>query len=150
MLRVKDVCSTITLKPPTVGLEAPITEIVSELVGNPQARSVYVLGPKKKVRGIIPVIYLLKILGYEFYGLIQSGSQFAKEVGVLSGKKAREIMLEPMTVEMETPLEAALKIMLEKEVQELPVVDSNGDISGDLNSLEILKALNDKKIEAES
>lgn len=149
MLRVKDVCSTITLKPPTVDLDAPITEIVTELVSNPQARSVYVLGPHKKVRGIIPVIYLLKILGYEFYGLIQAGSKFAREVGVLSGKKAREIMLEPLTVEMETTLEEALKIMIENEVQELPVVDSNGDISGDLNSLEILKALNDKKIKSE-
>lgn len=145
MLTVKDVCSTITIKPPTVDLDATISVVVNELVANPMARSVYVLGPRGKVRGVIPVIYLLKIFGYDFYGLIGAGSQFAREVGVLSGRTAREIMLEPLTVQLETTLEDALKLMVENEIQEVPVVDSEGNISGDLNSLEILKALNELK-----
>jgi CBS domain-containing protein len=59
----------------------------------------------------------------------------------LIAKNASEIMLDPVYVHMDTTLEEALKLMIDNNIQEMPVVDEKGEIVGDLNSLEILLAL---------
>ncbi|ACR80287.1 MULTISPECIES: CBS domain-containing protein [Kosmotoga] len=142
---VKDIFNSITLDAPIVKENAAIQDIVKALLDHPLARTVYVVDDNEKIVGMIPVLYLLKISGYEFYGIIQPGSLFAKTIEIITGKKAKDIMFDPITVTEETTLDEALRYMIENEVQEIPVIDKNGNILGDLNSLEILKALYDVK-----
>ncbi|MEW6458705.1 MAG: CBS domain-containing protein [Bacillota bacterium] len=48
-------------------------------------------------------------------------------------------MKPPVSVTKETKLEAALEKMLARGVSELPVVDADGRVIGDLNAFELLK-----------
>ena len=137
-LKVKDVYNTITIKAPIVKEEDDLNHLIEVLVENPITRTLYVTNKNGKLTGIIPVLYLLKICGYSNYGIIQSGSLLAKNVAILTGKRAKDIMLDPITVTKETPISEAIKLMLQFEVQEIPVVDEKLNVIGDLNSIEIL------------
>ncbi|WP_053001121.1 CBS domain-containing protein [Kosmotoga pacifica] len=61
-----------------------------------------------------------------------------RNIIILTGKKAQDIMLDPITVKLETPKFEALKLMIQHEVHEVPVVDENQNIIGNLNSIELL------------
>lgn len=139
-LRVKDIYNTITIEAPVVRENDDLDYLIKTLVKNPVARTLYVVDNSGKLIGVIPVLYLLKICGYVNYGIIQPGSFLAKNVLILTGKKAKDIMLDPITVTEETPVSEALKLMLQFEVQEIPVVDEKQNVIGDLNSIEILAA----------
>ncbi|OAA31278.1 hypothetical protein AT15_07215 [Kosmotoga arenicorallina S304] len=144
-LRVKDVCNKITIEAPVVRENDDLNYLITTLVKNPIARTLYVVDNSGKLVGVIPVLYLLKICGYVNYGIIQPGIFLAKNVFILTGKKAKDIMLDPITVTEETSVSEAIKLMLQFEVQEIPVVDENQNVIGDLNSIEILAASFDFK-----
>nr|1O50_A Chain A, CBS domain-containing predicted protein TM0935 [Thermotoga maritima] len=139
-MKVKDVCKLISLKPTVVEEDTPIEEIVDRILEDPVTRTVYVARDNKLV-GMIPVMHLLKVSGFHFFGFIPKEELIRSSMKRLIAKNASEIMLDPVYVHMDTPLEEALKLMIDNNIQEMPVVDEKGEIVGDLNSLEILLAL---------
>ncbi|ABQ47807.1 MULTISPECIES: CBS domain-containing protein [Thermotoga] len=139
-MKVKDVCKLISLKPTVVEEDTPIEEIVDRILEDPVTRTVYVARDNKLV-GMIPVMHLLKVSGFHFFGFIPKEELIRSSMKRLIAKNASEIMLDPVYVHMDTTLEEALKLMIDNNIQEMPVVDEKGEIVGDLNSLEILLAL---------
>ena len=139
-MKVKDVCKFISLKPTVVEEDTPIEEIVDRILEDPVTRTVYVARDNKLV-GMIPVMHLLKVSGFHFFGFIPKEELIRSSMKRLIAKNASEIMLDPVYVHMDTTLEEALKLMIDNNIQEMPVVDEKGEIVGDLNSLEILLAL---------
>ncbi|HAA82258.1 MAG: CBS domain containing protein [Thermotoga sp. 47_83] len=139
-MKVKDVCKLISLKPTVVEEDTPIEEIVDRILEDPVTRTVYVARDNKLV-GMIAVMHLLKVSGFHFFGFIPKEELIRSSMKRLIAKNASEIMLDPVYVHMDTTLEEALKLMIDNNIQEMPVVDEKGEIVGDLNSLEILLAL---------
>ncbi|MCD6551150.1 CBS domain-containing protein [Thermotoga sp.] len=139
-MKVKDVCRLISLNPTIVEEDAPIEEIVNKILEDPITRTVYVVRNNKLV-GMIPVLHLLKVTGFHFFGFIPKEELVRSSMKKLVAKSAFEIMMPPIHVCLDTPIEEALKMMIDNNVQEMPVLNEKGEIIGDLNSLEILLAL---------
>ena len=140
MKKVGEIYKTISTKPTIVSKNVDIKDIVKMLLKDPITRSVYVVD-KGKIVGIITVLHLLKVSGYKFFGIFPKPENILKDLEVMTAKKAEEVMMKPVWVTPETSISDALKIMIDNNIQELPVVDQSGKIIGDLNSLEILNAL---------
>jgi len=138
--KVKEIYRTISTKPIIVSRNIHIKEVVKMLLEDPITRSVYVVDDGKIV-GIITVLHLLKVSGYRFFGIFPKPENVLKDLEVITAKTAEEVMMKPLWVTPETPISDALKIMIDNDVQELPVVDETGRIMGDLSSLEVLNAL---------
>ena len=57
----------------------------------------------------------------------------------LHGEKAKDLISEtPVYVTEEEDLESAMKLLIENELDELPVIDKDQKVIGELNILEIL------------
>ena len=68
-MKVKDVCRLISLNPTIVEEDNPIEEVVDKILEDPITRTVYVVRDGKLV-GMIPVLHLLKVTGFHFFGFI--------------------------------------------------------------------------------
>ncbi|PLV59737.1 CBS domain-containing protein [Thermotoga sp. KOL6] len=139
-MKVADVYKLISLRPTVVEESTPIEEIVEKLLEDPVTRTVYVVRDGKLV-GMIPVLHLLKVTGFHFFGFIPKEELVSSSMKRLIARCASEIMVEPVYVYLDTPVETALKKMIDNNVQEIPVLNEKGEIIGDLNSLEILSSL---------
>jgi len=136
-MKVKDVCKWISLKPAAVSPETPIEKVIEKVVEDPTTRSVYVVA-NGKLMGVIPISHLMRITAFKFSGILPEHDELKKHIKSISANTAADVMLPPLQVHLEDALEDALKLMIDNNVQELPIVDNAGNIIGDLNSLEIL------------
>ena len=142
---VKDAKRLIVNNPATVQMGAQVFLAVEEILKDPRTETVYVVDETRKLRGIITVSDLLKV------SCIQVGAQkkskflnFFKYMGLLYSENVEDIMRKPISVKNTEKLMTALSIMEEKELSDLPVVDNNNEIIGELNGLEILAVMRDK------
>lgn len=131
---------------PTVPIEAPLAEIVEQMVTSVQRR-VIVVDDAQHVVGIITDGDLIRqTTAKERSGVIQmlknrvTPSQ-ADSV-YLQKRKAEEVMTTPViTVTADTLLRAALQLLVEKRIKRLPVVDDDGKLVGLVGRGGILQAL---------
>lgn len=137
-VRVKDIRNLITRNASVVKEDDPLLKVAEEIVSDPRTRSVYVVDKSGKLKGIIPVIELIQYLYYEH---IPQEYIFYRFPLVLSGEAiAKDIMLPPVYVHDTDNITDALKKMFKNNLKELPVVDENMKIIGDLNILELISA----------
>ncbi len=137
-MKVLDCYKKITKNAPIVGENDSIEKVIDAMLADKKSRSVYVVDSKGELSGIIVVKEALDFLAPRFFG-----GQSAKLRGLLA-TRARHIMKAPVFVSPKTPLEEALELLIESRLEELPVIE-NGKIVGDLNCLEVIDAMRQKK-----
>jgi len=137
-VNVADCYKKITKKASTVKENDSIERVIDAMLADKKSRSVYVLNSKGQLSGIIVVKEALDFLAPRFFG---GNGLKAKD---LFATRARHIMKAPVFVSPKTPLEEALEILVRNDLEELPVVE-NGKIVGDLNCLEVIGAMRQKK-----
>ena len=137
-IRVSSIRSLITQDASIVMEDDSLLNVAEEVVRDPRTRSVYVVDKSGKLKGIIPVIELIQYLYYEY---IPQEYIFYRFPLVLSSKPiARDIMIPPAYVYDRDSITDALKKMFKNNLKEIPVVDENIKIIGDLNILELISA----------
>ncbi len=135
-LKVKDARTLINKEPTMVKKDATIKEVAKKILENPKTRSVYVVNENDELVGIIPVLQLVQYLYYKYIPLDYIIYRFS--IIVSSDSKAEEIMLPPEYVHDDDPLETAVIKMFKNNLKELPVVDNNMHIVGEINILELI------------
>jgi CBS-domain-containing membrane protein len=135
-----------TPDPPTVGPDASLVEIVSFLVSHSQRRVVVVDGKQRPIGIITDGDVLERAMPPPPEGAVQSlGRRLSRKTGKstqLVHRTASEVMTSPViTVTAETSLWDALRLLLEKDVKRLPVVDAEGRVVGLLGRGGALQAL---------
>ena len=140
-MKVKEVHKYITIEPPIVREDAPIKEVIEALLKDPRSRSVYVINDNGILAGIIPTSMILKATH-----ILKGKRTLRKEdafdaMKISTAKTAKDIMHPPVYVFEEEDIKNVLEEMVIGEYQELPVVDSKKRVIGDLNCLEIIKAI---------
>jgi CBS domain-containing protein len=134
---VGDVFDLIVKKPTTVTAESTINDVIEGMLGNPVSRKVYVIDSRGMLLGMVNTDTVLRLIGYRagirelgaksFYRFLRD--MFKEEVGAL---------LSPTRwVTRDDNLRTALDIMIRDHVNDLPVVDAEGRIIGELVSLEL-------------
>ncbi len=135
-VRVKDIMDLVTTKAAIVREDAPLNDVLREMVKDPKTQSVYVVDKDGRLSGIITLNIALQYL----YSDHIPPRYLEFNVSVIEGSKvvARDIMLPPVYVRSEEPASEAFVKMFENHLQEIPVVDENMKIIGDVHGLELI------------
>jgi len=137
-IKVKNIKNLITQQVSVAHEDDNLLEVAEKIIEDPKTRSVYILDDRERLVGIIPVIELVQYLYCKYIPEEYISYHFPLK---LSGEpKARDIMLPPVYVRDDDTLEVAFKKMFKNSLEELPVVDENMHVIGDLNILELIRA----------
>ena len=141
-IRVSDVIAEVgkTSKPATVSMEASLKDAVEAIVENSDTRKVYVVDNDGKIKGTITLETLLRHAGYR-WGVRSTGvTSLLRMLAEIGNGKVTEIMVKPVKVLNDEMLVNVTKLMVEYHLNDLPIVDDNNVLIGELNGLDILKA----------
>jgi len=137
-IKVRDIRNLITQEASIVHRDDDLLKVAKKIVEDPKTRAVYVVDDNEKLVGIIPVIELVQYLYSEY--IPQEYILYRFPI-LLSGKpRAGDIMLPPVYVHDDEKITDAFIKMFKNNLKELPVVDENMHIIGDLNILEMIVA----------
>ena len=141
-IRVSEVMAEVgkTVKPATVSTEASLKNAVEAIVEDSDTRKVYVVDDEGRLMGTITLETLLRLAGYRL-GVRSTGvTSLLRMLAEISDDKVTEVMGKPIKVLHNEMLVNVTKLMVEHHLNDLPVVDDNNVLVGELNGLDILKA----------
>lgn len=130
----------------TVPPEAPLEELIRR-IGAPGAQRFAVADAEGRLLGLVTDRILLSSIAKQRGGggnLLTGGFSFAKwfgGCGEAGPKTARDVMCADLvTVREETPVDEAIRIMVERSLKRLPVVDADGRFLGMVGREWLLRA----------
>jgi len=137
-LKVGDMHDIMVGKPAVVNENDILRDAIEAITLNKTSRKVYVCDDEGKLKGVITIETLLRNLGYRV-GVREEGMiSFFKFITGILKENVTEIMEKPVSITNNHKVLDALKMMVEHHLNDLPIVDDEGRIIGELNSLEIL------------
>jgi CBS domain-containing protein len=129
-----------TVKPATVSIEANMRDAVEAIIEDSETRKVYVVDGDGKLKGMVTLETLLRHAGYRL-GVRSTGvTSFLRMLAEISDDKVTEVMSKPVKVLHNEMLMNVTKLMVENHLNDLPIVDDDNVLIGELNGLDILKA----------
>ena len=135
-IKVQDIMNVVTPSATVINEEDSIFEAAKKLIEDPRTHTVYVINQDKKLTGLITVGSILKYLYAEHIPL--EHMEFDITPFEREKLKAKDIMLPPVFVKINEPIENAFEKMFEYKIWELPVVDDEMHVVGDINGLELI------------
>jgi len=141
-VKIKDMRMLVTPFPTFVEKKASADDIAKTLIAHPNLKSVYVVDDKLKLVGRVTLKRLMK---HEFMNLIPSSFEYFDALEFIGNKSAEEIMTAPIYVKDNDTLKTAFVKMYENDLEELPVVDDNIHLIGNIDLIELLTILIEKK-----
>ncbi len=147
-MQAKDV---MTPDPVTVGPDAPVEEIARVLLDK-RISGVPVVDEAGRVVGIVSEGDLIRRIGEEdddrprrrswWLQLFTLPEDRARAFVRAHGRRAREIMTpDPVTVRPETPVADIARLLEERGIKRVPVVDADGRLVGIVSRADLLRAL---------
>ena len=138
-LRVEDIYQLVVGKPATIHMNMELKDAVEPMLQNTISQKVYVVNDKNQLIGTITLETILRKIGY-IYGVrkpgVMSFFQFLREI--LKESVIEFMEKDPVKVTKDDKILDALKLMVTYHLNNLPVVDENDVIIGELNGIEIL------------
>jgi len=136
---VRDAFRLVVTDPIIVTRQMNLHDVVDRVLADPRTRSAYVVDDRRRLLGMIGLEQMLTAIE-------SSLSLFDKErPSVIRGGKrgvlpfsVEEYMVNPVTVYQDDKLITALRKMIDNSMEDLPVVDDDGVLLGELNGFEIL------------
>ncbi len=138
-LRVEDINDLYDVEPSIVKVGDPVWKMVAALITRPRGRNVYVTDPDGKLKGIISFRDILRVTNARL------GARKAGVVGFINylrdvfREDVEKMMRPPVRVSPKTNLLEALQIMESNKMNDIPVVDENRKLVGELSGMEILR-----------
>jgi CBS domain-containing protein len=137
-LKVKDLLPLSRTEPTIVPAEAGLREVARKMVEDLTTREVYVT---EREGCFLGVITLRRLARWTFASELPAEVSPTELLDFLSSETAGDLALrKPAYVREEDPLERLLGVLFRYDINEIPVVDAEGRIVGNLNMLELLKA----------
>jgi len=141
--KVGEIRKLITVEP-TVALESEdIRKIIKMFIDNPIIRAVYIVDKSHHLQGIITIQDILKKISLDFSTLssIYSDLSFSGyEIASSHNNTSARAIMDPefYFVTDEDPIEKAFNLLFANNAGEIPVVDKDEKLIGDLNVIELL------------
>ena len=138
-LKVADIFDLVTGKPAIVNEDSMLKEAVEAITQNLTSHKVYVADSQGKLKGVITIETLLRQVGYKA-GVRETGMiSFFKFISGVFKENVTEYMEKPVAVTKDHFVLEALQKMVEYHLNDLPIIDDEYKIIGELHSIEILK-----------
>lgn len=142
-MKIKDIRMLVTPYPFFVYEDSSTDEISKVMIANPRVRTVYVVDRYLKLVGKVTLHTLIK---QEFKDILPLSSiEYFNALDFIGKNIAKDIMSKPVYVTDEDTLKTAFVKMYKNNVYELPVVDRNRRLVGNIDMLELLTMLIEKK-----
>jgi len=136
---VADAQTSLVKDAPMVKKSAKVHEAVQALINNPNSRAVYVVDDNEKLLGTISYRSLMRASSARF-GIRKDGFfSFVQYLKDMLMENVDSLMRKPTPVTNDTKLKNALELMEETRQNDLPVVDNEGRLIGELSGIEIMK-----------
>lgn len=144
--RVADVRKLIVGEAATIGPEAEIPELLEKILEDPRSRHVYVVDESGVLVGSVRLNSVIQYLfPYTTTSVSEPFPSASRLLAQLAACKVRDIMNPtPQFVDDSTRVPHAVRIMWDERINELPVVDQQKRVVGELNLLEIIAAYLEK------
>jgi len=141
-IKIKDMRMLITPYPTFVDKNTSTDEIAKVMIANPGLKTVYVVDEELRLMGGIT---LKKLIKQEFADLLPNNFEYFGALDFVGKKTAFDLMERLVYVKDDDTLKTAFLKMYENELDELPVVDKNFCLIGNIDLLELLTILIEKK-----
>lgn len=142
--KVRDLLRYSSGAPSLVTTTASLREVVGKLIEDRSTREVYVVDEEGRFEGVITVRRLARFV---FSTVAPRRTSATEMLELVSAESAGDIAIRKAAyVEEDDSFEHVVDVMLRFEINEIPVVDSDRVIVGNLNLLEILGAWYDGRI----
>ena len=139
--QVKDVRNLIVKKPTTIKTSASTIEILKSIISDTRTRQVYVVDNSNRLIGSIWLNDIVVLLFPWAASLDKYEPEVLEYNKIFIAKTAESIMrTDPLYVYETDSLENVAKIMMENNISELPVVDKNRVVIGQINMYEIIES----------
>ena len=135
-ITVKDVMRIITKKAATVREDSTLKSVLKEMVKDPKTQNVYVVNEKNQLTGIITINIALQYLYSDYI----PPRYLEFDTTLLAGENtiAKDIMLPAVYVKENDKIQDAFVKMFQYHLYEIPVVDDEMHITGDLHAMELI------------
>jgi len=141
-VKIKDVRMLITPNPGFVWKDASIAAVAKAMIANPDLKTVYVVDEELRLAGVVTLRTLIK---YEFMDIAPRAFEYFDAIEFIGKKSAGDIMVPASYVKDEDTLMTAFSRMYENDLAELAVVDDDMRLIGNIDMLELLTMLVEKK-----
>ncbi len=141
-VKIKDMRMLVTPYSGFVEKYTSLDDIAKMMIGNPSFKSVYVIDDKQRLIGRVTLKNLIK---HEFMNLIPSSFEYFNALEFIGNKTAEELMTASVYVKDGDTLKTAFVKMYENDLEELPVVDDNLHLIGNIDLIELLTILIENK-----
>ena len=138
-LLVGDVIDILVGKPAVVKKDALLKDAIEVITNNETSWKVYVVDESNKLIGVITIETLLRQVGY-LVGVRETGMiSFFKFLSGVFKENVVDFMEKPVRINKGHKILEALQTMVEYHLNDLPIIDDDERLIGELHSLEILK-----------
>ena len=118
-----------------------LSEVVLKIAKDKETMLACVLDKDDKLKGIITPNEILQAIELREFGTIRHPFfEGPKVLQLLTSKYAKDIMSPSVSVNSDDGVEKAINIMLDKGFYEVPVVDEQGKMIGEVNYFSIISA----------
>ncbi len=116
-----------------------IYRVVEKIAEDKETMLACVVDEENRLKGVITPREILRAVEVREYGTIKHPFfEGARVLGLLTARYAKDIMGPPVSVKADDEIEKAIDIMLSKVFYEVPVVDDEGIIIGEINYFSII------------
>ena len=150
----KTVADIMTSNPMMVKPETPLKEAIS-IIAKQKISGLPVVDEENKIVGIIsendlmwqetgveppPYIMILDSLIY-----LENPNRYEKEIHKALGQTVQDVMSKkPLTITADKPVKQAARLLHDKKIRRLPVVDEQGKVIGIITQGDIIRAMADE------
>lgn len=135
---VADVPEALVAETSRVPPDAPISRVIELLRARPESRMVYVVDAADRLVGTVSWRCVLRVTRARMGARPPGFWSLVTLLRDLGPEKAQDLMRPPTPVRPETPLREALLLMGDTQQNDLPVVDAEGRLVGELNGMHIM------------
>lgn len=135
-LKVARVRKLIAEKPTLVNADESLQELALAITEDPKTRTLYVVDESKRLIGLITLMDLIQAVFADLLEIDMLGHRVFRRLSI---REASDIMSTVLIyAKDDDDIETVLKQMLDNRLAEIPVVDYNMKVIGELNLLELL------------
>jgi CBS domain-containing protein len=140
-MKVKDIRHLLVEDPATTRPSASLLEVLEEMKRDLRSRHVYVVDEAGRLLGTVRMASVVQYL-FPFDAVVELNTPlYEAYVPRLDAKTAADLMhTPPVRVTEETSLDEMARLLIREAINELPVVDENECLIGQVNVYETIKA----------
>ncbi|OQX85561.1 hypothetical protein B6D60_07640 [candidate division KSB1 bacterium 4484_87] len=135
-MKIKDIKGL--KKPITVSLQTPVNELIQKFIDSPLTHQFYIVDEKDKLVGIINHKLLFRSL---FHHYLPPSARISELYKLATAVNVGEIIVKDvLSANPDDKIQDVIKMMLERDIYEVPVLDDAGRLVGKLDVIYFLKS----------